>query len=162
MMSFTANQWAILALVLVLGWLLGLLSRPSSVRWKRAADDERVARQDAERRLATANTRIAELDRPAPPVVSATGAAAGTAGRRDDLSLIRGIGHDRETRLNDHGIHTYGDLERMSDRDVADAETRMALPAGTIARAQWREQAATLRNEGVETHRTRWGDPGSA
>jgi predicted flap endonuclease-1-like 5' DNA nuclease len=159
MMSFTANQWAILALVLVLGWLLGLLSRPSNVRWKRAVADERVARAEAEQRLAVANTRIVELERTAHPVVPGTAAAVGAAaaGRREDLSLIRGVGRDRETRLNEYGIHNYRDLEGMGDRDAADAEARMGLPAGTIAREQWREQAATLRNEGLDAHRTRWG-----
>ena len=159
MIEFTANQWAILALVLVLGWLLGLLSRTGGARWRRAAADERVARQDAERRLAAAETRVAEFERTAQPVVPGTAAAAGTAaaGRREDLSLIRGVGRDRETRLNEYGVHGYRDLERMSDGDAADTETRLGLPAGTIAREQWREQAATLRNEGPDAHRTRWG-----
>lgn len=158
MMSFSPNEWAIVALVLVLGWLLGLLSRPGSVRWRRAAADERVARIEAEQRLATANSRIAELERTAHPIVPGTAAAVGAAaaGRRDDLSLIRGIGRDRETRLNEAGIHGYRDLEAMSDRDAADTEARLGLPAGTIAREQWREQAATLRDDGLEAHRSRW------
>ena len=34
---------AILALVLVAGWLLGLMSRSGGGRWKRAYEDERTA-----------------------------------------------------------------------------------------------------------------------
>ena len=40
-MIFTANQWAILALVLVLGWILGLLSRSGGGRGRRAYEEER-------------------------------------------------------------------------------------------------------------------------
>ena len=146
------------ALVLVLGWLLGLISRSGGARWRRAHADERAARIAAEQRLDTANTRVAELERSAHPVVPGTAAAVGAAaaGRRDDLSLLRGIGRERETRLNEHGIHGYRDLEGMSDRDAADTEARLGLPAGSIAREHWREQAATLRSEGVEAHRARW------
>ena len=61
-MNFTANQWAILALVLLLGWLLGLAAR-SSGRWKREAGDERARRRTLEERLDVANARIAELER---------------------------------------------------------------------------------------------------
>lgn len=155
-MQFTANQWAILALVLVLGWLLGLLSRSGGGRWRREAAAERDARIAAERRLETANARIVELERSAHPV-STAGMVGGTAaGRRDDLSLIRGVGHERELRLNDAGLLSYRDVAMLSDGDVAALEGRLGLTPGTIAREQWREQAATLRDEGVEAHRTRW------
>ncbi len=40
---FTTNQWAVVALVLVAGWLLGLLSRSSGGRWKTDYEQEREA-----------------------------------------------------------------------------------------------------------------------
>jgi len=42
-MTFTTNQWAVLGLVLVAGWLLGMMSRSGGGRWKRAYQDERDA-----------------------------------------------------------------------------------------------------------------------
>ena len=81
-MGFTTNQWAILALVLLLGWLLGLASRSSGRGWKREAADERARRRIAEERLDVAHARIAELERhpvvapvvadPAPVVIGDT------------------------------------------------------------------------------------------
>ena len=62
MTGFTANQWAILFLVLVLGWLLGMMSRSGGRKWRRATRDERRARESAEARLAKANMRISELE----------------------------------------------------------------------------------------------------
>jgi predicted flap endonuclease-1-like 5' DNA nuclease len=156
-MGFDGNQWAIVALVFVLGWLLGLLSRGGAGRWRRQARAEEAARIAAEERLATANARIAELERD-PPIGGGTAAAIGAAasGRRDDLSLIRGIGREREQRLNEEGVHGYRDLERLTDTDAAAIESRIGVPPGAIAREHWREQAATLRNEGVKAHRTRY------
>lgn len=158
MMDFTANQWALIALVLILGWLLGLLSRNGGARWKREARDERAAREAAEGRLAAADQRIAKLERGVTGIGpgAAAAVAAAASGRRDELALIRGIDRTRETRLNETGVHGYRDLEGLTDADAAALEARLALPAGTIAREQWREQAATLRNEGVAAHRTRF------
>jgi hypothetical protein len=42
MPAFTTNQWAVVVLVLVAGWLLGLMSRSSGGgKWRRAYEDER-------------------------------------------------------------------------------------------------------------------------
>ena len=49
MLEFTMNQWAILVLVLVLGWLLGLMSSSSGERWRHEYEAERDARLAAER-----------------------------------------------------------------------------------------------------------------
>ncbi|WP_419825849.1 hypothetical protein [Sphingomonas sp.] len=156
-MGFDGNQWAIVALVFVLGWLLGLLSRGGAGKWRRQARAEEAARVAAEERLATANARIVELERDR-PVTRGTAASIGAAarGRRDDLALIRGVGRDREQRLNEEGVHGYSDLERLTDADAAALESRLGVGSGTIAREHWREQAATLRNEGVDAHRTRY------
>ena len=63
MVTFTVNQWAILFLVLVLGWLLGMMSRSGSARWRRAAAEERAARDRVETERDAARARIAELER---------------------------------------------------------------------------------------------------
>jgi predicted flap endonuclease-1-like 5' DNA nuclease len=159
-MGFTANQWAILALVLILGWLIGLLSRSGGARWRRSYEEERVLRQQAESSLAAANARITELERQVAghTIVPGTAAAIGAAasGARDDLALIRGIGRERETRLTEIGIYSYRQVATMSDGDAADIETRLALKAGTIAYEEWREQAAMLRDRKVDEHRARY------
>jgi len=49
MMDFSTNQWAVLFLVLILGWLLGLLSASGDGRWRRDYETEREARLAAER-----------------------------------------------------------------------------------------------------------------
>ena len=49
MPAFTTNQWAILFLVLVLGWLLGLISRSGGAKWRRAYEAERDARVEEQR-----------------------------------------------------------------------------------------------------------------
>jgi hypothetical protein len=41
MPAFTTNQWAVVVLVLVAGWLLGLMSRSSGAKWHRAFEEER-------------------------------------------------------------------------------------------------------------------------
>ncbi len=43
MPAFTTNQWAILVLVLVAGWLLGLMSNSRGGRWRRDYERERDA-----------------------------------------------------------------------------------------------------------------------
>ena len=43
MESFTSNGWFILGLMLVIGWLLGLLSRSGGGKWKAAYNREHAA-----------------------------------------------------------------------------------------------------------------------
>lgn len=43
MKNFTGNGWMILGLTLVIGWLLGLLSRSGGGKWKAAYNRERDA-----------------------------------------------------------------------------------------------------------------------
>jgi hypothetical protein len=69
MVTFTANQWAILFLVLVLGWLVGMMSRSGGAKWRRAAADERAARERVETERDAARARVAELERERPAVV---------------------------------------------------------------------------------------------
>lgn len=160
-MAFTTNQWVILLLVLLLGWLLGLASRSGAGRWRREYERERAehaALRDArDARIEAANARIAELERQAPVGVGAAGGIAAAAhGRRDDLSLIRGVGRAGETRLNDAGLHSYRDISRMSAADEAALEGRLGLEPGLIAREQWREQAEMLVDGRHDDHRGRF------
>jgi hypothetical protein len=45
MENFAGNGWVILGLVLVVGWLLGLMSRSGGRKWKLAFERERQAHQ---------------------------------------------------------------------------------------------------------------------
>jgi len=165
MLQFTTNQWAILGLVLVLGWVLGLLSRAGAGKWRRQAEEEqqlRLAAQERyEARIKAANERIAELEKSAPAVGVGTGAAvaAAAAGKRDDLALIRGIGRAGETRLNECGIYRYSDITGLSDIEEAELEGRVGAEPGYIAQEQWREQAALLAAGKTEEHARLYGTP---
>lgn len=159
-MGFTANQWAILALVLILGWLIGLLSRSGGSKWRRAYTEERAAREATDTRLAAARERIVELERQGGhPVGAGTAGAIGAAaaGHRDDLALISGVGRDHEISLNDAGIYNYRQVEDLSVADAATLEARLGLRDGTIRQEEWREQAAMLRSRDIDGHRTRYG-----
>lgn len=155
-MDFTINEWAIVALVFVLGWLLGLASR-SDRRWRRQYEQERTAhdslrrdhevlQRDHDKRIATANTRITDLERHEPPVAAATvGTVAGAAsGHRDDLTRVDGIDAHEENRLNDAGIHSYRDLAALSGGGAAALEGKLGYTQGRIDSQRWREQAARL------------------
>lgn len=162
-MPATTNQWAILVLVLVLGWLLGLASRSGGGRWKREYERERDAhaayRKEQEARIAAANARVTVIERNQPPVNPGTAGAvaAAAAGGRDDLTLIRGIDRNRETALNDAGVHAYRDIEAMTATDRAALEGRLGLSAGTVANERWDEQAKLLRTGKTEEWRRQFG-----
>lgn len=47
MTPFTTNQWIVVALVLVAGWLLGMMSRSGGAKWRAQYETER----DAHRKL---------------------------------------------------------------------------------------------------------------
>lgn len=163
MLEFTTNQWIIIGLVLVLGWLLGLASRSGGRRWKRAYHEERDAhaayRRDNDLRIEAANARIAELDRNAPLIGTGTAAAVGAAarGRRDDLSQIRGIDNRLETQLNECGVQSFRDIARLSRADQASLEGRLGLEPDRIDREAWRDQAAMLAKGHIEEHHAAFG-----
>ena len=56
MEMFTLNQWAVVALVFVAGWLVGLMSRSDKNKWRLRYEAERDAhlasRRDYEARIA--------------------------------------------------------------------------------------------------------------
>ena len=66
MHSFDVTQWAIVALVFVAGWLLGLASHPGGRRWRERYAAERdahaAARAEADARVAAAEARHRELE----------------------------------------------------------------------------------------------------
>lgn len=167
MPEFTTNQWAILFLVLVLGWLLGLISRSGGKKWKRAYEAERDARADEQAELEAARTRIAELEAAAPAattVVEEPVAAAAPVTTtetldltRDDLARIRGIGAAGERRLNEEGIYRYSDITGMTPAEEADLEQRLGADEGYIEQEQWREQAALLEAGELDQHRATFG-----
>ncbi|HEU0044052.1 hypothetical protein [Sphingomonas sp.] len=80
MQSFTITEWAIVALVFVAGWLLGLASHPGGRKWRERYAAERDAhaayRRDADARVTAAETRHRELERDHDRVVAATPVAA--------------------------------------------------------------------------------------
>jgi predicted flap endonuclease-1-like 5' DNA nuclease len=164
--EFTTNQWAILFLVLVLGWLLGLISRSGGKKWKRAYEAERDARADEQAELEAARARVAELEAARPvatPVVDTPVAAAPVTTAetldltRDDLSLIRGIGNAGQRRLNEEGIYRYADITGLTPSEEADLEQRLGADDGYIEQEQWREQAALLEAGEIDKHRATFG-----
>lgn len=158
MLTFTTNQLVILGLTLILGWLLGLASRSGGAKWRREAEQERERAQLAEARIAAANARIAELERHAPPVTQGTATAVAAAARdgRDDLSRIRGIDAERETRLNEAGYLRYRQIADLSDLEMVRLEGQLGLEPGTIGREEWRAQAAALARGAHERSAFSW------
>jgi len=165
--EFTTNQWAILFLVLVLGWLLGLISRSGGKKWKRAYEAERDARADEQAELEAARARVAELEAAQPvaatavveePVAAAPAITTETLDlTRDDLSLIRGIGNAGQRRLNEEGIYRYSDITGLTPSEEADLESRLGADEGYIEQEQWREQAALLESGQIDQHRATFG-----
>jgi hypothetical protein len=82
MQSFTVEQWLIVALVFVAGWLLGLASHPGGRKWRERYAAERDAhaayRRDADARVATAETRHRELETEHARVIAAPATTTGT------------------------------------------------------------------------------------
>lgn len=186
MFEFTTNQWAVIALIFILGWLLGLFTLAGGRKWRKGFENERAARIAAEeerdrlitrvneldgerdRRIAlekdceahvarttAANARIAELERDRPVGIDgATSAsiAAAAAGQRDDLARIYGIGRAGEIKLNELGVHRYGEIASMSANDEAALEGRLGISPGTIADERWREQAEMLGKGDYDEH----------
>ena len=163
--NFGTNEWVILFLVLVLGWLLGLVSRSGGAKWRRAYEAERDARieeqREHEKALAAADARIAALEATPAVVAPVTPAPVVTADtldlRRDDLSIIRGIGKGGERRLNAAGIYRYADVANLAPADEEMLEQKLGADPGYIEQESWREQAALLEQGKIDEHRARFG-----
>jgi predicted flap endonuclease-1-like 5' DNA nuclease len=177
----TPTQFAALALTLIAGWLLGLGSSSGGAKWRERYEDEAGDhagyRHQAETDLKEANRRIRDLEAEcgrlkteataaaaAVPVaaVAASDEPAGSGWRgwfgwgRDNLSRIRGIDEAREKRLNELGIKTYREIEKMTADDEAALEQRLEMEPGSIAGEEWREQAALLRAGNEDEHAKRF------
>ena len=177
----TLTQFVALALTLIAGWLLGLGTAPGGKRWRERYQDEELDhasyRHQAETDLKEANRRIRELEAEcdklkkaaetaavAAPVAAAAVADPEPGGGwrgwfgwgRDNLSRIRGIDEAREKRLNELGIKTYREIEKMTADDEAALEKRLEMEQGTIATEQWREQSALLRAGNEDEHSKRF------
>jgi predicted flap endonuclease-1-like 5' DNA nuclease len=112
MFDFTTNQWAIVGLVFVLGWLLGLFMLAGGRKWRKAYETERAARIEAERVRADHEARIAEL-----------------AGERDRRIAL-------EKDIEAHGARSAAANARIAElerRDVGSPIT--GSTAGSIAAA---------------------------
>lgn len=165
----TATQLAALGLTLVGGWFLGLASRSGGAKWRERYQDEELEharyRDEAEARIRAQDAELKTLrgQPPAPaPVVDAEdgpgGAWRGWFGwGRDNLARIKGVDEARERRLNELGIKTYREIEKLAPDDEAALEQRLDVPAGTIGEQGWREQAALLRAGNEREHAERFG-----
>ncbi len=75
---------------------------------------------------------------------------------RDHLARIRGIDGYMQTKLETLGLSRFADVEKLSAEDEMALEQRLEVPAGYIAREQWRDQAALLRAGNIEEHAARF------
>ena len=155
MVTFTTNQWVIVLLVLVLGWLLGLLTRSSGTKWRHMWQEERALREATEARAVRAEARLAEVERAVSAPVAAR-AAAPIHSNEDDLALIRGIGLSGQARLREFGITRYDHIVALDPREEADLEVRIGARPGTIEAERWREQADLLARGEQEEHRAQF------
>lgn len=169
MIDFTTNQWIIVLLVLLLGWLLGLMSRSSGRHWRRAYENEHAARTtlekrfESERAAAPVSVRPVEAEHARPvaaehPHATATPVPPATErSRGDDLTRVHGIGGNHARQLQELGIHRYDDIAHLSARDEAELERRLNLHPGQIERERWREQAGLLARGQYDEHRGVFG-----
>ncbi len=177
MLFQTPTQFAVLALLLFAGWLLGLASSSGGKKWKQRFRDEEAAhkayRNEVAADLKTRDERLRaiEVERDqlakerSATAAAATTTAAATASSsggffgwgRDNLSRIRGIDSDLEHALGQRGIKTYRAIENLSEADERALEDDLRLRPGTIDAERWREQAAMLREGHDDDHRSRWG-----
>lgn len=81
---------------------------------------------------------------PQPQPQPQTPPAATPAPATGPLARLRGMTPELRAALDALGIRTLRDIERLSGEDELALELRLNLPAGYIARHQWRLQAALL------------------
>lgn len=114
------------------------------------ADAEFTEAHDAADEPAPAVVEAAPAMADAAPVVDAPAAEEPAkswfgAGKRDDLTRMRGVDSVMNTRLFSLGVTSFDDVVHLSQEDEMALEQRLAVPAGYITREQWREQASLLR-----------------
>ncbi|MBX3566227.1 MAG: hypothetical protein KF730_16830 [Sphingomonas sp.] len=163
----TLTQFAGLGLTLLGGWFLGLATAPGGGKWRDRYHEEEAEharyRDEANEQIRVKNKRIRELEALAKaPAIAGAAAVPGASWRgwfgwgRDNLARIRGIDEAREKRLNELGIKTYREIEKMTAEDESALEQRLHLPHGTIGSEGWREQAALLGAGNEDEHSRRF------
>lgn len=75
----------------------------------------------------------------------------------DDLTRLRGLDGDLHGKLSALGVTRFEDIEKLSAEDEIALEERLGIPAGHIAREQWRSQAALLRAGNEAEFNERYG-----
>ncbi|HOB61355.1 MAG TPA: phasin family protein [Candidatus Competibacteraceae bacterium] len=93
--------------------------------------------QDIAKRLEEINGRIKSL-------ADERAAATASAGEKDDLKLITGIGPVLEGKLNAAGIDSYRQIAVLTDADIERLETEAINLSGRIHRDDWVGQAKEL------------------
>jgi NADH-quinone oxidoreductase subunit E len=73
-------------------------------------------------------------------------------GKKDDLTLIMGIGPAIEKTLNAMGITTYRQVADLTESQIEDVETEAGF-RGRVSRNNWLHQADVLDRGGVEEYR---------
>ena len=68
-----------------------------------------------------------------------------SAARKQDLTLIRGIGPYIEQRLNEIGIYDYEQISRLSVKDIRVLTDLIDFFPGRIEEDNWMAQATTLK-----------------
>ncbi|RYE04161.1 MAG: hypothetical protein EOP61_01590 [Sphingomonadales bacterium] len=159
----TLTQFAGLGLTLLGGWFLGLATAPGGGKWRDRYHDEEAEharyRDQANEEIRAKNKRIRELEaltKSAPAAEPGSGWRGWFGWGRDNLARIRGIDERREARLNELGIKTYREIEKMTAEDEAALEQRLGLSHGTIGTEGWREQAALLGAGNEDEHSRRF------
>jgi hypothetical protein len=100
--------WLILALTLVLGWVLGLMSRSGGKRWKqelaREREEHKAAIRNRDAQIEALKARTAEMERARPA----------TAHRdHDDRADL----HSRDSRIDDLDLRNRGDDAHRDEYD---------------------------------------------
>lgn len=173
MIFSTPTQFAVLALMLVIGWLFGFASHPGGKKWKQAYREEQAARtrEVAERDAAIRDleARNAALTKDGAKIAPDRQAAAATpvapAGKRswfdwgggDDLTRLRGVDADLARLFKGAGVTRFADVANLSDQDELALERRIDLPAGYVARERLREQARLLADGQADAHARAFG-----
>jgi hypothetical protein len=106
-MEFTPAMWMILGLTLVLGWVLGLMSRSGGGKWKREMKVERekhaLELKERDTRIKAAEARIADLERHRPATAYRDHDERADLHQRDsaidNLDLTRHSGDGRERTM---------------------------------------------------------------
>jgi NADH-quinone oxidoreductase subunit E len=81
------------------------------------------------------------------------------AGRKDDLTLIAGVGPAIEKLLNEMGISTFQQVAGLTPPQIEEVEAEAGF-RGRIGRNNWLQQAEVLARGGVEEYRRVFGkDP---